>query len=631
MSCNSPAVQLEEVEGLAGPLFDSPEELRLEEPQEDVPFEYSHVHDGDGFYRSAAKVYVMQNNCRQTLIAMCQGYSEFTDFLDSDDFKETIRRGKGTMKGLGLENQRLLNEASRRRYFIDKAFTGRKQDHPLFKSSSGKIQKPSKHWKKKDLVEFLSMHRLDNDPRDLEFLRSKIEELKEEVKSFKEALAISEGRSDWAYNGWRGLTPWIRVCMVIDSDDKELREAYLTRHDQLTREEIDGRNNEDAPKNFWELAADKFNDETWEPYSYALKGWGSTFEESHDLSWNVLNSRNVQKIDADAFKAKYDSMKGHWDTMYTNYEYSGEGKESVASKQRRLDSNDPIGNVVTDSDPNDLVAREPEGTENLVLLGGDRINYLYDRPITAMYFWYVMHTNGLLARARSQVNIEFAAEGTWVPDVFGRKKKADQKKSDQMRLSSGDEVDEEESAFRSLQKEHMAEMASHAAEMVSHAAKSYELMEEGNAQLQLQNIAIQQKNDRIAIGLSRTELSELEKTIDSLELRQALEPPSNEDGCIFLQKKLDEKKERRGVLLAEIEKLTEHEQRLTSQLDASVFPDLESDGATVSAASSRKRLRPASSISGPSRLSIASSMSTASRQSVQPSSGGAGDESDSSD
>jgi hypothetical protein len=611
MPLNSPVVQLEEVEQIAGSLSESPEELRQEEPQEEIPFEYSHPHDSDEFYRSAAKVYVTQNNCRQTLIAMCQGCSEFTDFFDSDDFKESMRKGKGSMKGLGLENQRLLNEACRRRYFIDKAFTGRKQDHPLFKSSSGKLLKPSKNWKKQELLEFLSTHRLDDDPRDAEFLRAKIHEIKEEVKSYKEEAALMNGKSEWEYKGWRGLTPWIRVCMVVDSDDKELREAYLTRHDQKTRQEIDGRNSEDAPKTFWDLAAEKFNKRTWAPCSYALKGWGSAYEESHDLSWEVLTSMGVEDIDGEIFKSKYDSMKGHWDTMYTNYEFSGEGKESVAARQRRLDLTETQLNVATDSDPRDLVEREAEGTDNLVLVGGDRINYLYDRPITAMYFWYVMHSNGLVSRARSQVDKEFAAEGTQVPNVFGRKKKVDQK-----RLSSVEEVNEEESEFRNLQKEHMAAMA-------KHAVKSYEQMEEGNAQLQLQNLAIQQKNDRLAIGQLRAELTEHEKTIDGFEERLELESPDNVSVRKFLQKKLAEKKARVVALLAQLEKLTAHEEQLMQQLDASRA------GATPRA--SRKRKRPSSSRSGPSRLSVASSMSSGSGRHLKLSNGSSSDECDTSD
>jgi hypothetical protein len=575
----------ENLEKLVGSVHDTPEDIMREEEQEQLPYEYSHEHDNGTFYRSAAKVYLTTNNCRLTMLAMCHGYSEFKEFLESDDLKAAMTKAKGKGSGsYGLDNLLLRKEACRRQYFVSKAFEAQmkvnpkltKKDNPFYNPTSGKIFVPSKNRKRDELLTFLDQNRLDDNPKDLDFLRDKIQELQQEISETKEALGLG---NLWEKKGWRGLTPWIRLCMVVDEDS--LREAYLDRHDQKSRRELDGRKTDKVPESYWKKAADLFNDANWAPRSYPLEGWGECFENSHDLSWKVLNALGVKKLGAkdsddiygnkkgdkeeefkkkgdkeEEFKKRYQAMKSNWDTIFERYMQSGEGKEAVSERQRaRASDVAKRGNESDDdsssSDSEALVAREPEGTEDVILTGGDRLDYLHDRPMQTMYFWYVLLVNGLLGRARSQVNSKYAVEGGHVPSVLPRAKEGPKsgQKGRQSLVSEQSLMDLEDTrAFRRRQEAMMHRI-------VQQGDRSFKQNEVGNLSLQFQSYVSDEASTNATLSSLCAESGALGKTIEDLEDTLDLEPDLTSERRKRLQTRLAEKVEMQKSLKERIGEL----------------------------------------------------------------------------
>jgi hypothetical protein len=581
------------LEKLVGSVQDSPEDIVREEAQEQLPYEYHHEHDTGQFFRSAAKVYVTSNNCTFTMLAMCHGYSEFEAFLGSADLKAVMSKAKGKGFGsFGLDNLLLRKEACRRQYFVLKAFETMKQqnpqlskkDNPLLNPTTGKLFLPSKNWKRDDLLTFLSKHRLDDNRKDLDFLRGKISELRQEISEAKESLGIE---SLWEKRDWRGLTPWIRLCMVVDHDS--LRTAYLGRHDQKSRQELDGRKTDKVPESYWKQATDLFNSDSWAPKSYALDGWGTCFETSHDLSWTVLNDLGVKKLDeknkdgkGEEFKKRYGIIKQNWDTMYQRYQDSGQGKEAVSERQRVLVSDTATRGGANDdelssSESDALVAREPEGAEDVILAGGDRLDYLHDRPIQTMYFWYVLLVNGLLGRARSQVNQEYAVEGGHVPSVFPSDKQVPKSaQKGRASLASNRALEdslEEEREFRRQQKEQMDVL-------IRQGERGLKQNEVGNLSLQIQNFISDAASTSSTLASIRTEYNELVKAIEVLEDTLVSELDLPDLRRELLQRRLDSKKKEGESLEARIGEL-ENDLCVIKQRKEVAMAQLEEAGAVV--------------------------------------------------
>jgi hypothetical protein len=62
---------------------------------------------------------------------------------------------------------------------------------------------------------------------------------------------------------WRGLVPYMRLIMCLTQDD--VKSAFLRRADARTRQELDARNSEVRPPTAFELIADRWNDEDFNP------------------------------------------------------------------------------------------------------------------------------------------------------------------------------------------------------------------------------------------------------------------------------------------------------------------------------------------------------------------------------
>jgi hypothetical protein len=62
---------------------------------------------------------------------------------------------------------------------------------------------------------------------------------------------------------WRGSVPYLRLIMSLTEDD--IKEKYILHGINKTRLELDSRNSDVREKNVYELIAERWNDEKYNP------------------------------------------------------------------------------------------------------------------------------------------------------------------------------------------------------------------------------------------------------------------------------------------------------------------------------------------------------------------------------
>jgi len=176
----------------------------------------------------------------------------------------------------------------------------------------------------------------------------------------------------------------------------------LTKDKTLSHLELDNRNSSAcAAINFWDCVMNKFNDESYKPFSYELRGWGALFETSHDLSWTKLHALGIQKFtDKAQVKEHFRQINNELGYIIKDWTASGSGDNTYG---KDLENKDKL--------TADEVVRLP-------MIGADHPNFVHNQNPMTMYLWFILLLNGLYQTALTELHTDSQAEGSKVPSVL---------------------------------------------------------------------------------------------------------------------------------------------------------------------------------------------------------------------
>ena len=107
----------------------------------------------------------------------------------------------------------------------------------------------------------------------------------DEVKNFSAALSNEEKEQNVLLGEskkkafWTTINPHLRLWHCLTHDMSKV--VFNKTQDVLNREELDGRNNYERPKTYWEVVSGLFNDVSFEPTSYLLSDLHHSFENTY--------------------------------------------------------------------------------------------------------------------------------------------------------------------------------------------------------------------------------------------------------------------------------------------------------------------------------------------------------------
>jgi hypothetical protein len=352
------------------------------------------------YYRSVERHFnTVGEKKPSVLLAVSIGVEEFHDILTTSPFKDIKTRD--VKKNFIPQLRDLHDEVQRRSHFFMNEWRADHAEHPLKKGTSVIKAPSSKNWRLPQFTEWLQKKTLplDENRKDITFLRKTILEFKTAVAAAgaESQSSLDDSGDPWISKGWAGLTPWIRLIQIVDSE--EMRGAFIMKDDPITRLQLDAIRSDSAHKTFWVLLQEKFNDETYRPSSYELdSSWGEWYKETRRLDWDILTTMDVTKLaDGKAAKERYRKLNNLLGGVYKNWEASGNGEDMYA-KDLELG----IGQ--------DLPERE--------MKGGDRIDFLHNQTPAIMYLWYVLLMNDLFQVSLTEIDPAFQAEGNSFPSVY---------------------------------------------------------------------------------------------------------------------------------------------------------------------------------------------------------------------
>jgi hypothetical protein len=146
------------------------------------PYSYHSPHDTSEYARSLEKFHVMNGSSSPALVlAMTIGIAEFDHVLKSPPFSNLTT--KTMQEGYIPINSDLGKEILRRSHFLLQEIDKTKSDHPL-RDNSMRLRMPQpSQWTREKRVKFLEeKNMLELSPLDLDFLRVKVGEIRDEIE-----------------------------------------------------------------------------------------------------------------------------------------------------------------------------------------------------------------------------------------------------------------------------------------------------------------------------------------------------------------------------------------------------------------------------------------------------------------
>jgi hypothetical protein len=167
---------------------------------------------------------------------------------------------------------------------------------------------------------------------------------------------------------WLGPNPYLRLYHVLLDDN--IRLAYCKKDDVLSRMEVDSRNNIARPKDFYELAADLFNDPSFNPTTKIYSDLHDDFNRSIELLYI-----NAPRVTPQKIKEKMADIRAKLVIVIENWERSGNGNGMLS---RNMDDPD-YGNF-----------------EDCDLIDDNRANFLNGNKSHLLYFWQILDETQIL-------------------------------------------------------------------------------------------------------------------------------------------------------------------------------------------------------------------------------------------
>ena len=299
------------------------------------------------------------NNSMKVLLSMAIGLDDERTGTVFGDYKTNEHFPKKNKKVWCPAATDLLNEVKRR------------------KKVNGDGSKTNAQVKKEKLLIFL----IDN-PIEIESDKAFILD--------KVSLFIAEGGAAKSANQcttlpkqqWSGPTPFLRLIHAIFEDD--VRDVFQQHFTVLSREELDGRNNEDTMRRCpWIAVSDKWNDKNYNPTSKTYNDLHDEFVSEIDLRHSAI--ANMGNLSPDKAKSKFGKLKNDLIMVKNNWELSGNGDGSI---ERNRDNAD-------DSDEDELE----------IINANDKRNFLNGKSPSILYLWKMAEEFDLLTCVCQQLDL----------------------------------------------------------------------------------------------------------------------------------------------------------------------------------------------------------------------------------
>jgi hypothetical protein len=234
------------------------------------------------------------------------------------------------------------------------------------------------------------------DPADIEFVKEKVEYHKEKLSRLADEKAV-KAKATGTRTTFRSLERMRFVeCMVLD----RVKPLYLRAHEVMDRQELDGRNSDQAPADFYDAVTEEFNNESFIPMSRCLPHLHDRLSEATELPLEegVLMTREyAQKL--------LQKMKGPLAKLVTNYERSGNGDGMRGDVDDREE--DPEAGVGAGFDATNCI----EGSNiGLFLQQND--------PYDLLYWWHVLQDADMLDYTISILSDAVGATSDGTPSVL---------------------------------------------------------------------------------------------------------------------------------------------------------------------------------------------------------------------
>ena len=169
-------------------------------------------------------------------------------------------------------------------------------------------------------MEWLVSHPVEKED-DKEFIVSKVSEF---IEIYTKAKEEEEAHTR---DHWKGIQPHLRLIHCI-TDFDEIKEAFSMSFNVMSKEELDGRNNEFLKRNDpWIMISDKWNDENFNVKSVTYPDLHEDFSVEIDIGYSSV--RKMGKLTPDRAKQRYMKMKSEMMIVKNNWNASGNGDGSL--------------------------------------------------------------------------------------------------------------------------------------------------------------------------------------------------------------------------------------------------------------------------------------------------------------
>jgi hypothetical protein len=239
----------------------------LEEP---VPLETNAQPTGKG---SCQILYEEQENSKQLLLAMCIGLTSPTGRklgdCDEEPYK-SVKSVRSVHPSLAQLREEMIRRAADR--------------------GMGELRK--KTAPKPACLSWLQQHPEEN-PLNRAWL------MREEEQYYRSLTKGTEEREEQdksASSNWNSWEPFVRFYSILCRD--EIRTALLSKDDTLPRQEMEARNHDDRPLDFYELIAKFYNDDSVVITTIILPDLWYTWAYSHDLYFHDMPGGEITAEDA---------------------------------------------------------------------------------------------------------------------------------------------------------------------------------------------------------------------------------------------------------------------------------------------------------------------------------------------
>ena len=341
---------------------------------------------------NAQRAYVENNNSKKHLFLMCIGLVDDggTPVLDLD-----VEPWSGIKKrDIKPARTEYAEEIVRRSKLMSTTADRVHQQH-----------KPA-NWSLTKCVEWLQEHPVV-DQQDISFLKNEVQRVKAIILNAQREHAEEEARQTGGQ--WRGSIPYMRLIMCLTEDD--IKAAFLRRADTRTRHQLDARNSDVRPPTAFELIADRWNDEHFNPIAAV-----SECHEDFSVPTNCGHSQVVTLMRATPQKVEdtLASIRSSLLRIIQNWERSGQGEggrhagtDDDEEQDGREESDNPEEFIIFDTSSVRFGSLSRTSRSECALQ--NRAAFLCGKPSYLLYFWEVADRHQLLQSALQRLDDDVGA------------------------------------------------------------------------------------------------------------------------------------------------------------------------------------------------------------------------------